>query len=105
MLGICPNLLACFQTEPLPISFAEEAQYLAAASNTVRDAATLAADTGLRPNSELFVMEWFNVHLECSQDAPQGYVHIPYGKTDAATRNIPLTTRTLVMFLAITNMR
>lgn len=82
------------------ISFAEEAQYLAAASNTVRDAATLAADTGLRPNSELFVIEWSNVHLECSQDAPQGSLHIPYGKSDAATRNIPLTPRTREMLLA-----
>ncbi len=48
----------------------------------------LAADTGLRPNSELFVMEWANMHLEGSQEAPQGFIHIPDGKSDAATRNI-----------------
>lgn len=82
------------------ISFAEEAQYLAAASRTVRDAAMLAADTGLRPNSELFVMEWSNMHLEGSQEAPQGFIHIPDGKSDAATRNIPLTRRVREMLLA-----
>jgi integrase len=82
------------------ISFAEEAQYLATASETVRDAAMLAVDTGLRPNSELFVMEWSNVHLEGSQDAPLGSVHIPGGKSDAANRNIPLTPRTREMLLA-----
>ena len=43
------------------ISFAEEALYLAAASGTVRDAAILAADTGMRPNSEIFTLEWVNV--------------------------------------------
>jgi hypothetical protein len=37
------------------ISFAEEILYLSKASQTGRDVATLAADTGLRPNSELFL--------------------------------------------------
>jgi hypothetical protein len=45
------------------ISFAEEALYLAAASRTVCEAAIMAADTGLRPNSELFPLEWSNVQL------------------------------------------
>jgi integrase len=81
------------------ISFAEEQQYLAASSGTVRDAAMLAADTGLRPNSELFPIEWTNVWLECSQDAPQGFIHIPQGKSDSAVRNIPLTPRTREMLL------
>src|SRR5436309_1939976 len=64
------------------ISFVEEAHYLAAASATVRDAAMLAADTGLRPNSELFLLEWTNVRLEGTQDAPQGFIHVVQGKTD-----------------------
>jgi integrase len=82
------------------ISFAEEAQYLAAASQTVRDAALLAADTGMRPNSELFCLEWADIRLEGSQDAPQGFIHVRQGKTDSAVRNIPLTPRTREMLLA-----
>jgi integrase len=82
------------------ISFAEEAQYLAAASRTVRDAAIMGADTGLWPNSELFTLEWSNVHLETTQDAPQGFIHVTQGKTDAATRNLPLTPRTREILLA-----
>ncbi len=30
----------------------------------------LAGGTGMRPNSELFPLEWANVHTECTQDAP-----------------------------------
>jgi integrase len=81
------------------ISFAEEALYLAAASRTVCDAAIMAADTGLRPNSELFPLEWSNVQLETTQDAPQGFIHVTQGKTDAATRNMPLTPRTREMLI------
>jgi integrase len=82
------------------LSFVEEAFYLAAACRTVRDAAILAADTGLRPNSELFPLEWSNVQLESTQDAPHGFIHVSEGKTDAATRNLPLTPRTREMLLA-----
>jgi integrase len=82
------------------ISFAEESRYLSAASQTVRDAATIAADTGLRPNSELFLLEWSNVQLESTPEAPQGFIHVTQGKTDAATRNVPLPPRTREMLLA-----
>ncbi len=81
------------------VSFAEEAQYLAAASRTVRDTAMLAADTGLRP-SELFPLEWSNIQLESTPEAPQGFIHVVQGKTDAATRNMPLTPRVREMLLA-----
>jgi len=54
----------------------------------------------MRPNSELFPLEWSNVHLECTQEAPQGFIHVSEGKTDSATRNIPLTPRTREMLLA-----
>lgn len=81
------------------IGFAEEAQYLAAASHTVRDVAIMASDTGLRPNSELFPLEWSNVQLERTPDAPQGFIHVTQGKTDAATRNLPLTPRVREMLL------
>jgi len=55
---------------------------------------------GMRPNSEIFPLEWVNVHLEGSQDAPQGFVHVTAGKTDSVVRNIPLTPRTREMLLA-----
>jgi integrase len=82
------------------ISFAEEVMYLSKASRTVSDAATLAVDTGMRPNSELFPLEWSNVHLECTAEAPYGFLHVPQGKTDSAVRNIPLTPRTRETLLA-----
>jgi integrase len=71
------------------ISFADEALYIANASRTVRDAAIMAADTGLRPNSELFPLQWSHIQLETTQDAPQGFMHVAQGKTDAATRTCP----------------
>lgn len=82
------------------ISFAEELQYIAKASRTVKDVAMLAVDSGMRPNSELFPLEWANVHTETSQDAPHGFIHVRQGKTDSAVRNIPLTPRTREMLLA-----
>jgi integrase len=81
------------------ISFAEEARYLSAAHATVRDAALLAVDTGLRPNSELFQLKWANVHLNGAGNAPQGFLHVGGGKTSNAVRNIPLTPRTCEMLL------
>ena len=75
------------------VSFDEERRYLAEASPAVRDIAILAADTGLRPNSELFLVQWANVHLEACAEGPHGFIHVPSGKTDAARRNVPLTPR------------
>jgi integrase len=54
------------------ISFKEEVRYLAKASQTVKDAALLAVDTGMRPNSELFPLEWADVHLESTQESATG---------------------------------
>jgi integrase len=82
------------------ISFAEELLYMAKASRTVKDAAMLAVDTGMRPNSELFPLEWASVNTKPSQDAPYGFVHVREGKTDSAVRSIPLTPRTREMLLA-----
>ncbi len=75
------------------ISHREEAAYLAAASPTLRDAAILAADTGLRPDSELFPLEWANVSLERTPEVANGLLRIPQGKTSNAVRAIPLTPR------------
>ena len=75
------------------VSFEDELKYLARASSTLRDLAILAADTGLRPNSELFPLEWQNVSLEDSDETPNGYIHVTTGKTKNAVRNVPLTER------------
>lgn len=82
------------------LTIPEEARYLAVASPTLHDAAILAADTGLRPNSELFRLEWRHVLLEGTETASCGLLHVPTGKTDAATRNVPLTPRAREVLLA-----
>jgi integrase len=75
------------------VSFAEEAKYLAKASENLRDAAILAVDTGLRPNSELFLLRWADVDLTASTECPHGVLHVRRGKTDSAQRSLPLTPR------------
>jgi integrase len=75
------------------LSFAEEAKYLAKASENLRDAAILAVDTGLRPNSELFPLKWADVDLTESKESPHGVLHVRQGKTESAQRSLPLTPR------------
>lgn len=75
------------------VSFEEEALYLAKASENLRDAAILAVDTGLRPNSELFPLRWVDVDLAASAECPHGAIHVRQGKTDSAQRSLPLTPR------------
>ena len=65
------------------LSFAEESRYLTAANERLREVATLILSTGMRPE-EVYRLRREDVHLA------EGYVHIPYGKTRAARRNIPL---------------
>jgi len=69
------------------LSFAEEALYLAKASDNLRDATILAVDTGMRPNSELFPLKWADVDLKA------GVIHVRQGKTTNAQRSLPLTPR------------
>jgi integrase len=75
------------------LSFAEEAKYLAKASENLRDATILAVDTGMRPNSELFPLKWANVDLTARAECPHGVLHVRQGKTDSAQRSLPLTPR------------
>jgi integrase len=56
------------------ISFEEEARYLSLASANLRDAAILAVDTGMRPNSELFLLDWADVELATTSECPYGVV-------------------------------
>ena len=66
------------------LSFPEQRRYLAAASPTLRDVATLILETGMRPE-EVFAIEPAHVNLE------NGYLVVPKGKTPAARRRINLT--------------
>ena len=75
------------------VSFKEEARYLTGASDNLRDAAILAVDTGMRPNSELFPLAWANVDLTVRLESPHGVIHVRQGKTASAQRSVPLTPR------------
>jgi integrase len=75
------------------VSFEEEAKYLAKASGNLRDSAILAVDTGMRPNSELFLLRWADVDLAERTECPHGVIHVRQGKTDSAQRSLPLTPR------------
>jgi integrase len=75
------------------LSFAEEAKYLTKASENLRDAAILAVDTEMRPNSELFPLRWADVDLTERPESPHGVIHVRHGKTENAQRSLPLTPR------------
>jgi integrase len=75
------------------LNFTEEALYLAKASENLRDAAILAVDTGMRPNSELFPLRWADVDLAQRTECPHGVIHVRQGKTESAQRSLPLTPR------------
>lgn len=66
------------------LSLEEQQKYLTAASQPLRDIATLMLETGMRPE-EVYRIRKENIHLE------QGYLYNPYGKTKAAKRKIPLS--------------
>jgi integrase len=75
------------------LSFGEEEKYLRAAGTNLNRLTILAVDTGLRPQSELFCLEWAQIELTESELFPYGYIAIEKGKTRNATRTIPLTVR------------
>src|SRR5437867_6220252 len=58
--------------------------YLLAASQPLRDIATMMLETGMRPE-EVCGIRRENVHLD------QGYLFNAFGKTNAARRKVPLT--------------
>jgi integrase len=66
------------------LTLEEEKTYLLAASQPLRDIATLMVETGMRPE-EVCRIRRENVHLE------HGYLFNPYGKTKAAKRKVPLS--------------
>jgi integrase len=70
------------------LSFEEERRYLAAATQPLRDVATLILEIGLRPG-EVFSIRREDVHFY----AAPPFVHIPFGKTKNAVRDVPMTAR------------
>lgn len=70
------------------LTFEEERKYLSAATQPLRDVATLIVELGLRPG-EVFAIGAADVHLA----AVPAYLHIPGGKTELAKRDVPITKR------------
>ena len=68
---------------------AEEAKYLAAASTLVCDIATLLVDSGMRPE-ECFRERWENITWV---NGRFGTILVTHGKTKAARRVLPMTSR------------
>jgi integrase len=65
------------------LTFEEQRVYLAAASERLKDVATLVLETGMRPE------EVYRARVEHAR-IEEGMLYNPYGKTKAARRNIPL---------------
>jgi len=65
------------------LSHDEEACYMKAANQRLREVAILIVNTGLRPE-EAYRLRREDTHLV------EGYIHNPFGKTPAARRNVPL---------------
>ncbi len=68
------------------LSAEEESNYLAAASPLLRDVAVIMLETGMRPG-EVFKLRQIDVDLVLRS------IFVRFGKTDNATRHIPLTQR------------
>ncbi len=68
------------------VSYEEERQYLAEASQPLIDFASVMIDTGMRP-AEVAAIRKKDLFFD------QGYLYVPEGKTKAAKRRIPLTSR------------
>ncbi|MGA7919929.1 MAG: site-specific integrase, partial [Candidatus Acidiferrales bacterium] len=66
------------------ITFDEQQNYLAEASQPLRDIAAIMLDTGMRPE------EVFRITVE-NIDFKQKAIFNPFGKTEAARRTIPMT--------------
>lgn len=70
------------------LSFHEERQYLAVATQPLKDVATLILEMGLRPGEACSIRRE-DIHFY----AVPPFVHIPTGKTSNAVRDVPITTR------------
>lgn len=69
-----------------------EQAYLAACPPLLRDVAVLLLDTGLRVG-EALALEWSAIHLQPVGAARHGWLEVREGKSKAAQRAVPITTR------------
>jgi integrase len=74
------------------ITHEEESLYLNAAPVLLRAFATIAVDTGMRPE-EICRMRWEGVRLDPVNGSRFGYIHNPKGKTKWAKRNVSMSAR------------
>jgi integrase len=74
------------------LSFEEERKYLAAATQPLRDVATIMLEIALRPG-EVFAIRLEDVHL----GAVPPFLHVSAGKTANAVRDVPITKRASVV--------
>ncbi len=72
------------------VSFEEQGRYFRAAVLRLREVATLILNTGMRPE-EVYRLKREDVHLA------EGYLRVPFGKTRAARRTIPLNREARVL--------
>lgn len=91
------TILSGEESQERVITYEEEVAYLAAAPQPLKDFATIAIDTGMRPDSELSILHWEHVHLDPAGDAVYGYIHVPRGKTKNSKRNIPISERVRII--------
>jgi integrase len=82
----CVKFFAENNEQTRVVSEDEERRYLMAASQPIRDFATLMVETGMRPE-EIARMERRDVHLN------EGYIFNPCGETKATRRKLPLSKR------------
>jgi len=75
------------------LSFDEERKYLRAAAPVLKDVAMIMLEMGLRPG-EIFQLRSEDVRIE----PPAPHVHIREGKSDRSIRDVPITTRALLVF-------
>ena len=94
LLGAVPviHLLPGERQSDRILTHTEEDIYLTGAPLPLRQFATIALDSGMRPE-EILRLRWENVHFDPVGDARFGYLHNPHGKTTKARRNLPMTAR------------
>ena len=70
------------------LNFEEERKYLAATTQPLKDVATLILEMGLRPEEACSIRR-SDVHFYASTP----FLHVPFGKTKNAVRDVPLTAK------------
>ncbi len=76
----------------------QEQDYLSAVPYPLDEVAVLLLDTGLRVG-EALGLQWPDIHLDAQNGARLGYLKVREGKSKAARRQLPLTSRVEGMLL------